>query len=73
MWWNIQEPASSIKVYDRPIRSGDDFKELRVYRGISGQAMADQRGLSPSYAENQLSGISPQCVMEAATVVTALP
>jgi hypothetical protein len=30
--WNIAELATAVKVYDRPIRSEDEFKDLRAYR-----------------------------------------
>jgi hypothetical protein len=33
MSWNIQELATTNKIYDRPLRSEDEFKDLRAYRG----------------------------------------
>jgi hypothetical protein len=101
--WNIQELATLVKVYDRPIRSEDDFKDLQLYRKchdgdvyglqeiaslralgrvfppaeyilcISGQTIADKRGLSPDYPRDQLTGIAPECVMDHTTAVSALP
>jgi endonuclease/exonuclease/phosphatase family metal-dependent hydrolase len=101
--WNLQELATAVKVYDRPIRSEDDFKSLQAYRDcnsadvyalqeiaslralgrvfpppqyvicISGQTVADQRGLSPDYPRDQLGNIGPQCVTDATTAVSNLP
>jgi endonuclease/exonuclease/phosphatase family metal-dependent hydrolase len=101
--WNIQELATAVKVYDRAIRTEDEFKDLRMYRDcaggdvyamqeigslralgrvfppsdyilcISGQTVADQRGLAPDYPRGQLAGITPQCVADASTAVSALP
>jgi hypothetical protein len=101
--WNIQELATQVQIYNRPIRSEDDFRGLRFYRDcnggdvyalqeigslralgrvfppseyilcISGQTVADQRGLSPDYPRDQLRGIAPQCVTDKDAAVSSLP
>jgi hypothetical protein len=100
--WNIAELATAVKVYDRELRSEDDFKDLRMYRAchdgdvyalqeiaslralsrvfppseyilcISGQTIADQRGLSPTYPQGSLTGIEPQCVRDASVLASAV-
>ncbi|MBT1517007.1 hypothetical protein KIP88_42265 [Bradyrhizobium sp. SRL28] len=101
--WNIAELATAVRVYDRLLRSEDEFKDLRLYREcsdghvyamqeiaslralarvfppsqyilcISGQTVADQRGLAPDYPFNQLSDIKPQCVTDPTSAVSTLP
>jgi hypothetical protein len=34
--WNIAELASAVKVYNRPVRSEDNFSDLRMYRACNG-------------------------------------
>jgi hypothetical protein len=103
MSWNIRELATANKIYDRYLRSEDEFNELRAYRRchdgdvyglqeigslqalgrifppteyilcITGQGVADERGLSPDYPRDRLTGITPECVTDAATPVSTLP
>lgn len=101
--WNIAELASAVQVYDRAIRTEDEFGDLGGYRAchdgdiyalqeiaslralgrvfppseyilcISGQSLADERGLAPDYPRNQLWGIEPECVTDATAAVSTLP
>jgi hypothetical protein len=40
---------------------------------ISGQVLADKKGLAPKYPRNQLGGIEPHCITDGSTAITDLP